>query len=186
MKPIMNARTDWRGLLRQPTRGDHIVQVYQDETFLSETVGEYLAAGLRNGEGAIVICGTARQSAFKGALAAAGVAVEAAAARGQLVFLDAADTLARFMRRGMPDWTAFHSAVGGAIAALRLDYPAVRAYGDMVDALWRDGQRDAAIRLEEYWNELTRLQTFSLLCAYYLDNLDPASYGGALQCVCKV
>jgi len=100
--------------------------------------------------------------------------------------LEAQAALDTFMRDGMPDWTAFHASVGGAIAELRLDYPAVRAYGEMVDILWQDGQHDAAVRLEEHWNELARLQTFSLFCAYYMDNLDGASYGGALQCVCKV
>jgi hypothetical protein len=48
----------------------------------------------------------------------------------------------------------------------------VRAYGEMVDILWQAGNRDAAIRLEEYWNELAKLQTFSLFCAYRLDPLD--------------
>jgi hypothetical protein len=56
----------------------------------------------------------------------------------------------------------------------------------MVDVLWRRGEREAAIRLEEYWNELGRLQTFSLFCAYYMDPLDSKTYGGALECVCKV
>jgi len=61
----------------------------------------------------------------------------------------------------------------------------VRAYGEMVDVLWQRGEQDAAMRLEEYWNELTRLQTFSLLCAYRIDNLDSGAYGGPLECVCR-
>ena len=80
---------------------------------------------------------------------------------------------------------ALHQTVGGALAELRLQYPTVRAYGEMVDILWRAGQQDAAIRLEEFWNELATLQTFSLLCAYYMDNLDANAYGGPLECVCK-
>jgi hypothetical protein len=62
----------------------------------------------------------------------------------------------------------------------------VRAYGEMVDVLWQRGERDAAIRLEEYWNELGRLQTFSLLCAYRMDPRDSHAYGGPLERVCKV
>ena len=72
----------------------------------------------------------------------------------------------------MPQWKAFHEVIGGLIAELRLQYPTVRAYGEMVDVLWQRGERDAAIRLEEYWNELGRLQTFSLFCAYRMDPLD--------------
>lgn len=175
----MNAISDWRELVTQPARGDHIVQVYQDPRFLSEAVSEYVRAGLRLGEAAILIAVPEHRPAF--------AAIDAAAcARGQVVIVDAEATLGRFMRDGMPDWTAFHAEVGGAIAALRLEYPAVRAYGEMVDVLWRRGRRDAAIRLEEQWNELMRLQTFSLLCAYCMDPLDAASYGGPLECVCQV
>jgi hypothetical protein len=89
------------------------------------------------------------------------------------------------MREGMPEWTAFHQAVGGAIAELRLQYPTVRAYGEMVDILWQRGEQNAAIRLEEYWNELGKLQTFSLLCAYGIDPLEAGAYGGGLESVCK-
>ena len=68
---------------------------------------------------------------------------------------------------------------------MRLQYPTVRAYGEMVDMLWQQGKRDAAIRLEEYWNDLGKLQTFSLFCAYPMDPLDSKAYDGPLQCVCK-
>ena len=86
---------------------------------------------------------------------------------------------------GMPQWKAFQQVIGGLIAKMRLQYPTVRAYGEMVDVLWQRGEREAATRLEEYWNELGKLQTFSLLCAYRMDPLDSASYGGALECVCN-
>jgi hypothetical protein len=99
--------------------------------------------------------------------------------------LDAERTLARFMANGMPQWKAFHEVIGGLIAELRLRYPTVRAYGEMVDVLWQRGEREAAIRLEEYWNELGKLQTFSLFCAYRMNPLDGCAYGGALESVCK-
>jgi hypothetical protein len=42
----------------------------------------------------------------------------------------------------------------------------VRAYGEMVDVLWRAGQTVAAVRLEMLWNELAQNQSFALLCGY--------------------
>jgi hypothetical protein len=100
--------------------------------------------------------------------------------------LDAEATLAKFMANGMPQWKPFHEVIGGLIAELRLRHPAVRAYGEMVNVLWQRGERDAALRLEEYWNELGRLQTFSLFCAYRMDPFDRDQYGGAIESVCKV
>jgi hypothetical protein len=181
-----NSPTHWLDLLKHPTGGEHFVQVYRDEAFLCEAVAEYVGTGLRAGEGAILIATPAHVAAFKQQLAKAGVSPEKAIRLGQLVVLDADATLQKFTPSGMPDWQTFHELIGGRIAEMRLTFPRVRAYGEMVDVLWQRGERDAAIRLEEFWNDLSKLQTFSLLCAYYIDNLDPAAYAGPLECICKV
>jgi len=168
---------NWTEVLREPSQGDHIVQTYEDPAFLADAVAEYLGTGLRRGEAAIVIARPQHVAMFRERI---GTLREP----GQLIILDAEETLARFMEGGMPQWNAFREVVGGLIAQVRLQYPAVRAYGEMVDILWQEGKREAAIRLEEFWNELTRLQTFSLFCAYAMDHLDPASYSG-LESVCR-
>jgi len=173
----LSATSDWRELLRQPRLGDHVVQVYQDDEFLEEAVRGYLCPGLAAGEAAILIAVPEHRARFASL-------DPAAVARGQVLLLDAEETLGTFMREGLPDGHAIHRVIGGAIAKLRLDYPAVRAYGEMVDVLWQRGSREAAIRLEEQWNELMRLQTFTLLCAYRMDPLDPGSYGGPLESIC--
>jgi len=174
----MNTAVDWPQLLEHPGN-DHMVQLYQDCAFLVEAVTAYVAAGLRQGEAALLIARPENGSRFAQALELQGFAPSSA-----VRMLDAEETLDEFMVDGMPEWTAFHRACGGAIAELRLQYPAVRAYGEMVDILWQRGERPAAIRLEEFWNELGRLQTFSLLCTYALDPLAPKSYGAALESVC--
>jgi hypothetical protein len=168
---------NWTEVLREPAGGDHIVQTYQDPAVLAEAVAEYLGTGLARGEAAIVIARPEHRARFLEKLGAR--------PKEQLVLLDAENTLARFMVGGMPEWNAFREVVGGLIARVRLQYPTVRAYGEMVDILWQQGNREAAIRLEEYWNELGRLQTFSLFCAYAMDPLDAKSYSG-LDSVCKV
>jgi hypothetical protein len=176
---LMDTTLDWPELLKHPGH-DHLVQVYRDAAFLTEAVTHYMAAGLRQGEAAIVIARPQNRRRFARRLKDAhGLACT------DVRMLDADETLASFMVDGMPEWTAFHRACGGAIAELRLAYPGVRAYGEMVDILWQRGERIGALRLEEFWNELGRLQTFSLLCAYALDPLDPDSYGGALESVCR-
>ena len=176
----MDMTTHWPDLVRHPAHGDHIVQMYQDDAFLAEAVAEYVVTGLRAGEAAVIIATAQHRAKFLRALQAEGFKEGPA-----LKLLDAEETLARFMRDGTPQWREFHEVVGGLIAELRLQYPTVRAYGEMVDVLWQRGERDAAIRLEEYWNELGRLQTFSLFCAYRLDPLASEAYGGPLESVCK-
>ena len=150
-------------LVRNPGRHDHFAQLYKEVDELADAVAEYVGTGLHRGEAAIVIATRQHRAAFLKRLASTD--------RG-LRILDAEETLAKFMANGMPQWNAFHEVIGGLIAELRLQYPTVRAYGEMVDVLWQCGEREAANRLEEYWNELGRLQTFSLFCAYRIDPLD--------------
>jgi len=177
---MMDNGVSWPELVRHPGQHDHLVQLYTEPEFLVEAVAEYLATGLARGEGAIVIARPEHRKRFLAALEALGVRPGPA-----LRVLDAQHTLDLFMADGMPQWTAFHATCGGAIAELRLRYPAVRAYGEMVDILWQRGERTAALRLEDFWNELGQLQTFSLLCAYQMDPLDPEAYRGGLQAVCR-
>jgi hypothetical protein len=176
----MDTTLDWPELLSHPGCSDHMVQLYSDPDFLVEAVAQYLGTGLRRGEAALVIARPEHRARFARALASQGLYPSAA-----LRMLDADATLERFMIDGMPEWTAFHQAAGGAIAELRLQYPTVRAYGEMVDILWQRGEQKAAMRLEDFWNELGKLQTFSLLCAYGIDPLAAGTYGGALESVCK-
>lgn len=177
---------DWRDLVRHPPGAGHLVQVYPDESFLYELVGEYLAGGLAHGEGMVVVATPAHRAGFARELERLGAAAADAEARGQILWLDAEETLVQLMAGGGLDWQRFHAAIGGLIARLRLDYPTVRAYGEMVDLLWQRGEQDTALRLEEFWNELATLQTFTLLCAYRMDPLDTAAQPGAMECVCRV
>jgi hypothetical protein len=176
----LHTTLDWPELLQHPDAGDHMAQLYQDVDFLVETIVRYAGAGLRVGEATLIVAAPEHRARFAEALAREGLHPSPA-----VRMLDAEETLALFMVDGMPQWTAFHRAIGGLIAELRLQYPAVRAYGEMVDLLWQRGERHAAIRLEEFWNETARLQPFSLLCAYAIDPLRGDAYGGGIQSICK-
>ena len=59
-----------------------------------------------------------------------------------------------------------------------------RAYGEMVDVLYREGNQAAALRLEEFWNDLGHLQSFTLLCGYAMDNFREAADASGLEQVC--
>lgn len=89
------------------------------------------------------------------------------------------------MREGMPQGPAFEALCGRPIAELRLRYPGVRACGEMVDVLWQRERREAALMLEEYWNELARARPFALFCASRIDPLRGEAYGAGLDRLCR-
>jgi hypothetical protein len=179
----MHQSASMHELLGKPGSHTHIVQVYQDAGVLAEAVAIYAESGLRHGEAAILVVRREHRAAYDAALARMGCPVEAAIAEGRLVFRDAAETLASFTREGMPEWQLFQKVIGGLIGHVRSRFPALRAYGEMVDILWQQGRENAAIVLEGFWGELIKLQGFPLFCAYRMDNLDPQAYN-SLKRIC--
>ena len=160
-------------LPRVPRAADqHRVQFYETDSFLADAVTRFLADGLRAGDPAIVVATPAHREAFAQRLGASGLDVAALLDRQQLVILDATDTLSQFMLAGTPRWERFAECVGGVVRRVQAAHPGrhILAYGEMVDILWRNGQQDAAIQLEQMWNDLREQSEFSLLCAYVIDS----------------
>lgn len=91
-----------------------------------------------------------------------------AQAEGRFILMDAAETLGRIMRGGLPDPQLFEMAVGTPLRRAAAEHGRVRAYGEMVALLWAQGRAAAAMRLEDMWNDLQRQVAFPLLCAYPL------------------
>jgi signal transduction histidine kinase len=159
-------------LLTARAESNHTVQFYEDDAVLCDGVARFLAVGLAAGDPVCVVATEEHRQAFAARLARFGLNVEDARARGQLAWLDARETLGKILVADMPDWTLFSGFLGGIIAASRRRDPlaCVRAYGEMVDLLWRDGNKQAALRLEAMWNELSSRHSLSLLCSYVMGN----------------
>jgi len=175
----------WQGLLERPGANHHIAQVYQDDSFLLEAVGHFIRAGLQQGEGVVLIMRRARWITLATQLGPQGVDLADALRRGQVRYFDAHESLASLMKDGAPDREAFQKVIGSVVGGMRRRYPAVRAFGEMVDILWHDGRRDATAELEKLWNELAAAEPFALLCAYRIDALDCAAYGGPFEGMCN-
>jgi signal transduction histidine kinase len=166
---------------------NHVVQFYEDSAFLSDVVVQFLDAGFQLGEPAVVIATEAHRTRFAQRLKARGVDVERSCEEGRLVLLDARRTLNGFMVEGLPDWNRFKSIIGPVLHQIHRSAgeACVRAYGEMVDLLWKDGNPRAALLLEEQWNELGREHSFSLLCAYSMGNFRTHEDARAFQAVCS-
>jgi hypothetical protein len=169
-----------------PRPGDtaHLVQIYRDPSALAATVSLYLDDGLKRGEAAVVIARTEHWALVRQALEELQHPPDRLEEEGRLGFLEARRTLAAFMRDGMPDPMLFRKTIGPTFAALASQgHAGVRAYGEMVSLLWREGLRDAAVRLEELWNRLAESYDFTLFCVYEGDGLSSEFHGQAAESV---
>lgn len=156
----------------------HAVQFYEQEDFLVDRVASFLAAGIGAGEPCVVIATGEHNDLFAERLRSLGAGTDG------VTFLDARSTLDALLDRGMPDREKFRQVIGNALAGAGGSLRRVRAYGEMVDLLWRDGEPDAAIRLEELWNDLASHYAFTLLCAYPLANFYRESDCARFEAVC--
>jgi signal transduction histidine kinase len=154
----------------------HLVQYYEKEGFLYDRVTDFMSDGLRGSDAAILIATPAHRAGVESRLRGRGVDLNSLSAGGRYHALDARETLSQFMVGGSPDPQRFAATIGPVIRAARNGDRRVLAFGEMVALLWAEGNRDAAVRLEELWNELARQETFALLCAYPISHFDDAAY----------
>ncbi len=145
-----------------PTGKDHRVMFYSQENELYDKVTEFLLPGLALGEPVVVVGATARRSALVRRLRQATSELERGI--GSLRFLEAETTLETFMVDSLPDEDRFRALVADLVGDQSKG--PVRIYGEMVDVLWRQGNRKGAIALEELWSDLQRTYSFALMCSY--------------------
>ena len=156
----------------------HIVQFYDSSDGLCSAVADFLAAGAAAGEPLVIIATEAHRIEMAERL------LERGAQGADITALDAEATLERFMVDGQPDAARFQAVIEGVLEEIARRRPGVpvRAYGEMVDVLWRSGNTRAALALEGMWNELLqRRQPLSLYCAYVIGSFYKE---GDLQAIC--
>jgi hypothetical protein len=167
----MNARG--ASLLVNPHPCGHIIYPYTDEGLVGQAVTLFASAGLRDGEGVVLIMSAEHSEAIKLRLHLEGIRTENYERSGQLICVTAEELLATFIPNGVLDETVFKSTIAGFIEQARASvstdgYSAkVRVFGEMVSQL-RSRDLKATTRLEELWNDVIREHSVSLLCTYAL------------------
>jgi DNA-binding CsgD family transcriptional regulator/PAS domain-containing protein len=160
----------------------HLVEYYETDEFLVETVSEFVGSSLRDGDAAIVIATPAHRSAFRAALNASGI--DLAATGDRYLALDAAELLEKLIVNGAPDAARFRDTIGVLVEHAAADGREVRVFGEMVALLWNDGGLASTLALEDLWNDRFATHQLAKLCAYPLHAFDEASTE-AFEYICE-
>ncbi len=183
LKPsAQRPRVDWQEM----NKSGHFVQFYDNHQVLTDAVAEFMAEGLAKGEGGLIVATAAHRAAIEKRIEAQGIDLHRAKASAQYVALDAKETLAGLMDGDRPDPQRFRELVGGYVTKMIGKHGHLRAFGEMVALLWEKGNKQAAIRIEELWNEAGRGHPLSLYCAYPLQAFSGADSGEDLKHVCAL
>jgi hypothetical protein len=164
----------------------HVVQFYDRDAELLETVPDFLLDAIRLDGLAIVVATASHCREFEARLAAAGVDVAAVRESGVLLMLDADETLRSFLIAGRPDPEGFEEIFGDRIRQAVAAGRPVRVFGEMVALLWDAGHVSAAVEVEEFWDDLCGRLRFGLYCAYRIQDVAGVDESDAFAQVCSL
>jgi len=163
----------------------HLVQFYEREPFLIETVGRFFDPSLKAQDSVILIATPKHRADVEARYKRQGFDLGPARRSGRYLEIDAAELITQFVVNGWPDRSRFVDAVGGLVARSAGGGRRVRAFGEMVWLLWEDGKGEAAIRLEQFWDELVHTMPLSLLCAYPISSFPRQADARQFREICE-
>ena len=151
-------------------QGGHVVQLYANDDFLIDVISRFIGGAVAVGDAAVVVATAPHHRELAKRLSERGLDTARASAEGRYVTLDAGETLQNVLINGTVDEARFKDIIGRTLSQARSasDYKdsRVAVFGELVALLWAEGKPQEAIRVEQYWNDLARLHSFALLCAY--------------------
>lgn len=162
--------------------GDHLAHFYSKTNSLYPLVCEFFTPAFSHQQAMIIIARPQTRETLRNLFQQKVCDVDGAMARGQLVMLDAETVLSTFIKDGRPDPEAFEQTVGEKIRFTHEKFPFIRAYGEMVDVLWQQGNPKASLSLERLWGKLSQRYKFSLFCGYNLS--EEGKHGTSFNGVC--
>lgn len=166
---------------------EHFVQFYENDAYLANQVAGFIRTGLQAGDAAIVITTPQRRQNLEKRLSPDVSRAPTQRPLAELyVALDAAETLAKFMVDGLPDERRFADVMGPVLKrAAASGNGRLRVFGEMVNLAAANAGHEAAIRLEEFWNNLAKIHSFSLFCAYPMRAFAGEADGDAFLRICN-
>lgn len=148
----------------------HALQFYTDDAVLLDELAVLFRGSLGEGRSVAAIMTSSHRSGLERRLLAQGVDVSEATQNGRFCMFDADQALSEFMQPAGPNRERFLLQFGNLLRKLKGTSVAIGGgivvFGEMVAVLWEQKKYEAAIRLEELWNELGLTSSFYLCCAY--------------------
>lgn len=166
----------------------HTVQFYAEDSFLLDGLSRFIGTALGAGDSAIVVATKAHREGLDFRLQARGLNTSKAILQGRYIVVDAAETLEKLVVEGFPDALRFREIIGSLVSRAKTateQGSRVVAFGEMVALLWEEGKYEAAIRLEQLWNDLGREYSFFLHCAYPIKGFAQENHGAPFLRICS-
>ena len=168
----------------------HVLQLYDNDHELLVALNGFARTAITSEEPLIVVATTEHLSALAKSLRLFGMDPDQLRLERKLLFADAGDTLARFMRGGMPDEGLFRESLDELVSATNASEVGgdnkrpVKIFGEMVALLWEQGLHEATFTLEAMWTKACGERNLNLFCGYPRSLLADSQYGKLVH-ICR-
>jgi DNA-binding NarL/FixJ family response regulator len=166
----------------------HEVQFYSDDAIFLDSFTTFIGSALEAGNAVIVVATDSHRESLLPRLRARGLDIAAAIAEGRFISINNADTLATFMVNDLPNPVRFSKVVGDAFVSAakgaKGERPRVVACGECAPLLWAQGKAEAAIRVEQLWDEIAKEYNVDTLCGYPLSGFEREENSRIFQRIC--
>jgi DNA-binding NarL/FixJ family response regulator len=173
---------------REKAAHRHEVLFYSDDTILLDRITPFVTAALKSGNAVIVVATKSHRDGLVQRLKAEGVDTDAGTQQGAYIQLDVAETLSKFLVNGMPDTARFFEVAGGIIEAAAKatsrEHSGFVIFGECSPTLWAEGKADAAIRVEQLFNQVGKAFGLEMLCGYALSSFHGKEDEHVFQSIC--
>jgi DNA-binding NarL/FixJ family response regulator len=139
-----------------------------DEGTLLEEYARFAETAIQAGESFVFAGATSRRAKLEERLRGRGIDLSAAASGARYISVDVAETLSHVVIGDWPDEGHFDAAANALLARARSDRP-VALCGECAPELWKQGNAEAALRLEHLWDALARSRDVRILCGYLIE-----------------
>jgi len=150
----------------------HEAEFYSDDQPLLHGFAQFVSAALNAGHSAIVVATAAHRESLLQRLHTQVSNLSVAVAQGRYLSLDVTETLSSFMVNQRLDPARFLKVIGDLILTAaqvaKGKHPRVATCGECAPLLWEGGNAEAAIQLEQLWNEVCKVYELDVLCGYRL------------------
>ena len=167
----------------------HEVEFYLGDAAFVEGFVRFITVALERGNSVILIASKSRCDNVIKRLKAQRIDVDSAIYSGSFIPLDVRETLSAFMIDGMPDESRFLEIAGKLIEqaakAAKPDRTCVALCGECTSTLWTQDKPNAAIRLEQLWDRVSRTYDVDILCGYELNTVRKLKGKQVLRRICE-
>lgn len=148
----------------------HEVFFYCDDASFLKSFSGFIKAALESGNAVVVVVTESHHVRLRQTLQEQGVDVATVVDEGRYIPLSVAETLSTFMVDGLPNRVRFMRVAGDLIRTatkvVNGKHGGVSACGECAPTLWGERSAEAAIQVEQLWDEVARTYGVDILCGY--------------------